>query len=90
MDAIARNIIASHGYGGDFGHGLGHSLGIEVHEEPRFSPSCDAIIGPGTMMTIEPGIYLDGRFGVRIEDFGLVTEEGFEAFSRSPKELIYI
>lgn len=89
-DAVARNIIADYGYREHFGHGLGHSLGIDVHEEPRYSPSCPDEIRAGTMMTIEPGIYLDGRYGVRIEDFGVVTPEGFEAFCRSPKELLYI
>ncbi len=90
MDKIARDIIYNAGYEGCFGHGLGHSVGIEIHERPRFAPTCNEPAPAGTVMTIEPGIYLEGRFGVRIEDFGVVTQQGFENFTRSPKELIVL
>lgn len=90
VDAIARDIITDAGYGNCFGHGLGHSLGIEIHENPRFSRTDDTVIEAGMMMTVEPGIYIDGEFGVRIEDFGLITDQGYKAFSHSNKELIYI
>lgn len=87
VDAVARNLIAKAGYSKEFGHGLGHSFGIEVHEEPRFSPTCDTVLQPGMLMTVEPGIYLEGWGGVRIEDDILVTETGCEIITRSPKEL---
>ncbi len=90
MDKIARDIIYNAGYEGCFGHGLGHSVGIEIHERPRFAPTCNEPAPAGTVMTIEPGIYLEGRFGVRIEDFGVITQQGFENFTRSPKELIVL
>ncbi|CDZ23620.1 putative peptidase YqhT [[Clostridium] cellulosi] len=88
IDKIARDIIDNAGYKGCFGHGLGHSVGLLIHEEPRLSPSCDAILEPGMIMTVEPGIYLEGRFGVRIEDMVLITKDGIINFSKSPKELI--
>lgn len=87
-DAIARGIIEKTGYGDSFGHGLGHGVGIQVHEAPTLSPSSNTILEPGMIITIEPGIYLPGKFGVRIEDFGLVTEDGFESFVVCNKELI--
>ncbi len=90
VDKVARDIIAAEGYEGKFGHGLGHSLGIEIHEEPRFSPLCQTVIEPGMMMTIEPGIYLAGEFGVRIEDTVLITENGIEIMAKSDKNLIII
>lgn len=90
MDKIARDIIYNAGYEGCFGHGLGHSVGVEIHENPRFSPACDENAPAGTVMTVEPGIYLAGRFGVRIEDFGVVTENGFDNFTKSPKELLLL
>lgn len=90
IDAIARDIIRDGGYGGQFGHGLGHSLGIEIHEDPRFSPKCGAVAKAGQMMTIEPGIYLPGKFGVRIEDTVLMTETGCEILGNSTKNLIIL
>ncbi len=90
IDKVARDIIYQAGYEGCFGHGLGHGVGVEIHEDPRFSPQCSEIARDGIVMTIEPGIYLAGRFGVRIEDFGVVTKEGFENFTKSPKELIIV
>ena len=90
IDKVARDIIYQAGYEGCFGHGLGHGVGVEIHEDPRFSPQCSEIARDGIVMTIEPGIYLAGRFGVRIEDFGVVTKEGFENFTKSPKELLVL
>lgn len=90
VDQAARNFIYEQGYTGCFGHGLGHSLGLEIHEEPRCNETCREILRPGMMMTAEPGIYLKGRFGVRIEDMGIVTKEGFELMTTGPKELIIL
>lgn len=90
VDARAREIIGAEGYGDYFGHGLGHSVGLFIHEEPRCSRKCDTILEPGMMMTCEPGIYLPGKFGVRIEDLVVVTEDGYENFASSPKELIFL
>ena len=86
--AIAANVISGAGYGKNFGHGLGHSLGIEIHESPRFSPKYDAPIPVDSVMTVEPGIYLEGKYGVRIEDMVLMTSEGCIGLTKSPKELI--
>lgn len=88
IDRAARDIITAAGYGDSFGHGLGHSIGLEVHEDPRFNTVCTDLTTPGIVMSVEPGIYLDGRFGVRIEDMIVVTEDGLLNMTHSPKELI--
>ncbi len=90
VDKIARDIIHSAGYEGCFGHGLGHSLGIQIHEDPRFNTVCETVLRPGMIMTVEPGIYLENRFGVRIEDLVYITENGALNLTRSPKELIIL
>lgn len=90
IDKIARDIIDNAGYKGCFGHGLGHSLGIEVHETPALSPRCDAVLKSGMLMTVEPGIYLEGRYGVRIEDLVIVTADGCKNLTTSKKELIIV
>ncbi len=90
IDAAARSIIDDAGFAGCFGHGLGHAVGIEIHEEPRFSPACDDTVEPGLVMTVEPGIYLQGEFGCRIEDMVYVTEAGTENLTESPKDLIVL
>ena len=90
LDRIARDIIYKAGYEGRFGHGLGHSLGLEIHEEPRASISADYILGENVIMTIEPGIYLPNKFGVRIENMVLLTKEGNINLTNSPLELIVI
>ena len=90
VDKVARDMIAEAGYGAYFGHGLGHSVGLFIHEEPRFSMKCDAVLKPGVVITVEPGIYLPGKFGVRIEDMIVVTEDGCRNLASSPKELICV
>ncbi|MBR1815746.1 MAG: aminopeptidase P family protein [Lachnospiraceae bacterium] len=87
IDRCARDIIADAGYDGYFGHGLGHSVGLYIHEEPRLSPKCDDFLRPGITVTVEPGIYIPGEFGVRIEDLVVVTEDGYKNLAHSPKEL---
>lgn len=78
------------GYPGCFTHGLGHSLGLEIHENPRCNAWGTSILKAGEMMTIEPGIYLKGKYGVRIEDMGVLTTDGFDNFTTSIKELVII
>jgi Xaa-Pro aminopeptidase len=90
VDKAARDIIDGAGYKGCFGHGLGHALGIEIHENPRFSPKENRKVRAGMVMTVEPGIYLEGRFGCRIEDAVLLGETGCEPLPKSPKELIVL
>lgn len=88
IDKVARDYIYSNGYEGCFGHGLGHSLGLNIHEEPNFNTKCDKIITKDVVMTVEPGIYLEGKFGVRIEDMVLTTEKGALDLTHSEKNLI--
>ncbi len=90
VDKVARDIIAEAGYGAYFGHGLGHSVGLFIHEGPRLSPAEDTILQPNMAETVEPGIYLPGFGGVRIEDMVVVTEDGYRNLAQSPKELIEI
>lgn len=87
VDAVARGIIADGGYGDRFGHGLGHGVGIEIHEEPRVNTRSNTILEPGMVITIEPGIYLPGRGGVRIEDLVVVTEAGCDVLTELSKDL---
>jgi Xaa-Pro aminopeptidase len=86
VDAAARKVIARAGYGERFGHGLGHGLGLEVHEHPSISPRSTGRLEPGMIFTVEPGIYLPGRFGIRLEDDVLVTEAGCEVLSSLPHD----
>ena len=90
VDAIARRHIAAAGYGDAFGHSLGHGLGMEVHESPNFSPREKRVIKPGMIITVEPGIYLAGKVGVRIEDVVLITRNGCECLTRSPRDLVIL
>lgn len=87
-DKAARDVIAKAGYGDYFGHGLGHSVGLYIHEEPRLSPRCETALLPNMLQTVEPGIYLPGFGGVRIEDMVVVTKDGCRNLTHSPKELI--
>jgi Xaa-Pro aminopeptidase len=89
VDRVTRDTIAKAGYGEYFGHGLGHSLGLEIHESPSFSAVCKTELRPGMLLTVEPGIYLPGKLGVRIEDVILVTPTGCEVLSQSPRELTW-
>jgi Xaa-Pro aminopeptidase len=87
VDKVARGVIDAAGHGERFGHGLGHGVGLEVHEGPRLSLRSDDVLAPGEVVTVEPGIYLPGRLGVRIEDLVVVEEDGFRNLSSLPKEL---
>jgi Xaa-Pro aminopeptidase len=87
VDSVARRAIDAAGHGDRFGHGLGHGVGLEVHEAPRLSPRSDDVLAPGEVVTVEPGIYLPGRLGVRIEDFVVVEEGGHRNLSTLPKDL---
>lgn len=88
VDNIARSIINEAGYGDKFGHGLGHSVGIEIHESPSFAPKCNEKVRNGNVITVEPGIYIDGFGGVRIEDLIAVHDGTVTNLTHSPKELI--
>ena len=79
---------ANAGYGNNFGHGLGHSVGIEIHESPSFAPRCGARLENGNVITVEPGIYVDGFGGVRIEDLIVIEDGKARNLTHSPKELI--
>jgi Xaa-Pro aminopeptidase len=88
VDGIARDIIMKAGYGDYFGHGLGHGVGMLVHDRPVLSPQSNDILEPGMIVTIEPGIYISNWGGVRIEDDVLVTSNGGQILSKSPKDLL--
>lgn len=87
VDAVARKVITDAGYGENFGHGLGHSLGLEVHEAPSLSKKCEDEIRAGVTFTVEPGIYLPGWGGIRIEDVFLVKEKGLLKLTNTPNDL---
>ena len=89
-DAAARDIIRDAGFGSFFGHGTGHGVGLEIHEEPTLSPNGAGELEPGHVVTAEPGIYLPGEFGVRIEDMALITADGCENLTNSTKELLVV
>lgn len=88
IDTIARDVIKRYGYGDYFGHALGHSVGLEVHEQPAFAATCETLLEPGMVITNEPGIYIPGDTGVRIEDLLLITENGCESLSHTPHEIV--
>ena len=90
IDAVARKIITDAGYGEYFGHGYGHSLGLEIHEAPNPNPGNSNPMPVGAICSAEPGIYLPGKFGVRIEDVTILTEDGCEDITKSPKNLIIV
>lgn len=85
LDAVARRIIWKAGYGKRFGHALGHGVGLEIHECPVASSRSKTVLKPGMLVTIEPGVYIEGEFGIRIEDLVLITKDGCEVLSSSPK-----
>ena len=90
LDAVARDIISSAGYGDNFGHSLGHGVGMEIHEMPYASPSKDNILPENSVVTVEPGIYIENEFGIRIEDFVVVKNDGCENMTKADKQLIII
>jgi Xaa-Pro aminopeptidase len=87
VDAVARDRISAAGRGDQFGHGLGHGVGLEVHEAPRLAQSAEGMLAAGNVVTVEPGVYVPGAFGVRIEDLAVVTDDGSEVFTHFPKAL---
>lgn len=90
VDHAARSVIDGAGYGEQFGHALGHSVGLMIHETPCFSKKDQTILEPGMVITVEPGIYMEGDFGVRIEDVVVITEDGCRNITGSPKRLMEI
>ena len=90
IDKLARDYIDARGYAGRFGHGLGHSVGIDIHEEPRLSTTCHDVLKAGVVITVEPGIYVPGLGGVRIEDTCLVRENGCVPLTTADKHLIIL
>ena len=87
VDSVARAAITAGGHGEHFGHGLGHGVGLEVHEAPRLAQPSESVLAPGNVVTVEPGIYIPGRFGVRIEDLVVVTDDGCEILTSISKDL---
>ena len=86
----ARRVIAERGYGEYFNHGTGHGVGLDIHEEPRFRNGVGGELVAGNVVTVEPGVYLPERFGVRIEDLVLVTDDGHEVLTQFPKSLLSV
>ena len=90
IDAVARNYLAKFSLDKFFSHSLGHSVGVDIHEMPAFSPRCDEVLKEGMIITVEPGVYLEGDFGLRIEDMALVTKNGAEILTHAVKNLIVL
>jgi Xaa-Pro aminopeptidase len=90
VDSVARDRIEAAGHGEHFGHGLGHGVGLDVHEAPRLAQRSDAVLEPGNVVTVEPGVYLPGQLGVRIEDLVVVTDDGREILTGISKELAVV
>lgn len=90
VDKVTRDYFESLGYVSEFGHGLGHGVGLEIHEAPRLAPKNDIVLKEGMVVTVEPGLYLQGKYGVRIEDMVVVTKDGCKNFTKCSKELIIL
>jgi Xaa-Pro aminopeptidase len=90
VDAVARDIIEAAGHGEHFGHGLGHGVGLEVHEGPRLAKAAKGELRAGNVVSVEPGVYVPGKVGVRIEDLVVVRDGGPEVLTDFPKELVTI
>jgi Xaa-Pro aminopeptidase len=90
VDAAARRVIEEAGLGERFGHGLGHGVGLEVHEGPRLTKTAEGELRAGNAVTVEPGVYIPGEFGVRIEDLVAVTDDGPEIMTPFPKTLVTV
>lgn len=86
----AECVLAEGGFGGLMGHGLGHGVGIDIHEQPVLNPRNFKPLAAGNVVTVEPGIYIPGEFGMRLEDFGVVTDDGFDVFTESTHELVVL
>jgi Xaa-Pro aminopeptidase len=90
VDRAAREVVESAGYGEAFGHGLGHGVGLEIHEGPSLRPGGTDILPRGAVVTVEPGVYLDGLGGVRIEDMVEVTDAGCRVMAGTTKDLLVL
>jgi Xaa-Pro aminopeptidase len=90
VDAVSRAPIEAAGWGEKYGHGLGHGVGLLVHEAPVLRPESEDVLEPGNVVTVEPGIYLEGEGGVRIEDLVVVTDDGCEILTGFTKELVTV
>ena len=90
MHELAERVLADHGFAGKMGHSLGHGVGIDIHEEPNLSPRNPHPLVPGNVVTVEPGVYLSGEFGMRLEDFGVITHDGFAVFTQSTHDMVII
>lgn len=90
MHELAERVLADGGFGGKMGHGLGHGVGIDIHEEPVLAPRNTKPLVAGNVVTVEPGIYIPGEFGMRLEDFGVVTDDGFRIFTKSTHEMVIV
>ena len=88
--ALAEQVLEEHGFGGKMGHGLGHGVGLDIHESPNLSPRNPNPLQAGNVVTVEPGVYLDGVLGCRLEDFGILTEDGFCRFTQTSHDLLVV